>query len=91
MLRGKLLKLDFFARRLVTCYNVCATQNIRSTAHGPLWPAYLMRRGPIFPLLVLSNEEACVYHSLLDIDQFTTSLVSHPCPWMFCALDIRAI
>src|SRR6218665_610455 len=29
------------------------------TAHGPLWPAYLMRHGPVVDRLVFPNEKAC--------------------------------
>ena len=31
------------------------------TAHGPLWPAYLMRHGPFLARLVFSNEKACIF------------------------------
>jgi len=38
---------------------ICTTQDLlRSTVHGPLWPAYVLRRGPFLARLIFLNEKA---------------------------------
>src|SRR6218665_450141 len=62
------------------------------TAHGRLWPAYLMRHGPFLARLVFSNEKACVRHNYLvgyvfcngnPIDIRTTAICEPPMSTMF--------
>jgi len=47
----------------------------RITAHGPLWPAYLMRHRPFLARLVFSNEKAWL---LVGLGSFTTVGLSYP-------------